>query len=42
MLKVSNLREFLYSQLQPSYSIYLYIKRTENGLINSTYKIYFQ
>jgi protease II len=42
VLKVSNFREFLYTQLQPNYSIYLLIKRTENGFINSTYKIYFQ
>lgn len=42
ILKVSNFREFLYTQLKPNYSIYLRIKRTENGIINSTYKIYFQ
>ena len=28
VLKVSNFREFLYTQLQPNYSIYLLIKRT--------------
>jgi hypothetical protein len=42
ILKVSNFREFLYTQLKPNYQIFLLIKRTENGLINSTYKFYFQ
>ena len=41
-IKVSNFREFLYNQLNPSYCIYLLIKKTDSGLINNTYKIYFQ
>lgn len=39
---MSNFREFLFTQLRPNYQIFLLIKRTENGLINSTYKFYFQ
>ena len=42
LLKVSNFKNFLYTQLNPNYQIFILVKRTEKGFINSTYKFYFQ
>lgn len=42
LLKVSNFREFLYTQLKQNYQIFIFIKRTEDGIFNSKFKFYFQ
>jgi hypothetical protein len=41
MLKVSNFREFLYTQLRVGYQVSLLLQRTESGLLSTTYKCFF-
>jgi hypothetical protein len=41
ILKVSNFREFLYTQLRAGYQLSLLLRRTDSGLLTTTYKCYF-